>query len=105
MAVSGTFKVRVKYKNDNEKIKEVIPFGFETTLFVIVTDEDEVVPEKEINHYQQNKVVSTSILPSYVIPKGTFKGTEFLGANGEKYGESWVRNVIGKSMNEVFEKI
>ena len=106
MAISKTIPVRVIYKSKNEAFAEIIPTDFETEMYVHVTDEEEIIPEKTVHRYNGNKIIGTITYPSYVIEKGTFNGLTFLGKNGEIYASDWIDRIIGpRPISEVFEKI
>ncbi len=94
-------------------MREVLPLGYETILYVNGTDEEEIIPEKKI--YSDKAVKNKEgqwvyelrmTIPQSVIPKGNFTGFTFIGANGNEYSEHWIYHNVGpKPIREIFDKL
>lgn len=108
MAISKEMFVKVIFNCKNNIFHEVLPFGFETTLFVNVSDEEEIIPEKHVAITDEKgfPIGQYRTYPAVTVPKGNFIGFTFKGANGEIYACNWIDNVIGlRPISEIFKKI
>jgi len=114
MAISKELKVKVIFDSKNENFKQVLPIGFETLLYVNVTDKEQVIPAKDIYDWGRIEKLPDGSrgyklvmhLPEQKIPAGNFTGFTFKGANGETYAEQWIYHNVGpKPISEIFEKL
>lgn len=99
---SKRIKVRVKYTQLS--MDDVLPLNFETELVTWVTSDDEVIPAKYATIETKEGRVTKLISDEFTIPKGNYKKTNFIGANGETYGDDWIYKCTGKSIADIFEK-
>lgn len=95
--------IKVKVKEEFNHIKDVFPLGFETEIYIVVTDEDEHKPAVMVYSKEEGKDVVW--LEAHTVPKGTYVGMVFKGINGEEYGDKWLSSVHNKSVSDLFEKI
>lgn len=94
-------KVKVILETKNVSMNQVLPLGFETEIEPILHEDD-----KSVTKHHRLKDGSIRSFENVVWNKGDFKDYRFVGANGQTYDGSFIKNSIGyKSLKDVFEKI
>lgn len=93
--------VKVKAVTKNKFFNKILPVGFETILHVRLRDDDHTYttrwtdPTGEVHEEH------------HTIPKGTYHGYTFLGADGKEYSNFNVEMIVGeyRPIDQIFDKV